>query len=71
MRKGDLVYLRWEDPRGWEPLGDAQNGVPSIIESVGWVMMCGHKLAGDGCSRLAGLLVVGSHFVPLWPIGHA
>ena len=47
MRKGDLVYLRWEDslgcPRGWEPLDDAKNTAPSVIESVGWVVVCGHK----------------------------
>ena len=47
MRKGDLVYLRWEDslgcPRGWEPLNEAKNAVPSIIESVGWVVVCGRR----------------------------
>jgi len=47
MKKGDLVFLRWEDslgcPRGWEPLNEARDTTPSIIESVGWVMSCGRK----------------------------
>ena len=47
MRKGDLVYLKWEDslgcPRGWEPLDEARSTVRSVIESVGWVMACGAK----------------------------
>lgn len=47
MKRGDLVYLRWEDslgcPRGWEDLSTARGSACSIIESVGWVMSCGRR----------------------------
>lgn len=47
MRKGDLVFIRWEDslgcPRGWEPLDEATSTKVSIIESVGWVMVTGRR----------------------------
>jgi hypothetical protein len=47
LRKGDLVYLRWEDSvgcsRGWQPADEARSTTRSIIESVGWVCAVGRK----------------------------
>ena len=42
MKRGDLVYIKWEDtagcPMGWQLLEDVRGVALAIVESVGWVM---------------------------------
>ena len=44
---GDLVYIAWEDsrgyPGGWERADEARAQACSEIESVGWVLAVGGR----------------------------
>ena len=68
MKRGDLVYIRWEDssgcPMGWIHLNDARGAKVAEVESVGWVMAMSKRgiqiaphLVVSGSSGVQGYIV--------------
>ena len=47
MKRGDLVFVRWEDsvgsPQGWVRLDEYRGVSVSEVESVGWVAAVGRR----------------------------